>query len=95
METAVLDSASFVDHIDASYAKLKSGAWGVKIHAAKVLPGDLVLVTKANGSQNTEIVDQVVAAAYGVIVGLDSVQAVVIGYVTQAGKAGHVSSYRR
>lgn len=55
--------------IKASYAKLRSGDWGVRIEArinTKPLPGDEVLVRKASGETKTETVGAVVWSGGGV-----------------------------
>ena len=51
----------------ATYTKLKSGAWGVRV-TGSVAKGDRVTVTKKDGSTKIEIVEAVVWSGNGVSV---------------------------
>lgn len=42
----------------ATYTKLKSGDWGIRVIGA-ISPGSLVVVTKKDGRQKDEVVDKV------------------------------------
>jgi hypothetical protein len=55
--------------IKATYAKLNSGDWGVRVEArlnTKPAAGDTVLVRKASGETKTEAIDRVVWSGSGV-----------------------------
>jgi hypothetical protein len=49
----------------ATYAKLRSGNWGVRVEG-EVTPGQVVTVTKKDGSTRTETIDRVVWSGNGV-----------------------------
>lgn len=50
----------------ASYAKLKSGDWGIRVTGGNVSTGSTVTVTKKDGTTKTETVTQVVWSGNGV-----------------------------
>jgi len=52
--------------MQASWTKLKSGAWGIKTRGGAPTPGEAVTVTKANGEQRTVTVARVIWRGEGV-----------------------------
>lgn len=50
----------------ATYAKLTSGKWGVRVTGAVPSPGTTVVVTKKDGSTRTEVIEKVVWQGEGV-----------------------------
>lgn len=46
----------------ATYTKLKSGEWGIRVTGAKPKPGASISVTKKDGSTKSEVVANVIAS---------------------------------
>ena len=50
----------------ATYAKLNTGAWGVRVAGPKPVEGVGVLVTKRDGTAKTEVIERVLWSGQGV-----------------------------
>jgi hypothetical protein len=51
----------------ASFARLKSGDWGVRVSGQSVQAGDTITVTKKDGSSDTVVVDKVLWTGDGLL----------------------------